>query len=234
MKLSNRNLIFKLIVVFVVATATSIWAYNYFSTKVFYLDDKKYSEKSSESNLTTKYTAWFGEPILITHYPDYKQLQINEKKYQLKELGSKEYKKTYLVTYPSGNTYTVEDVNNSGFLMAYDKNGELVFGIQAYSNNGRILSPGEEYYHPSSLVTVAYEKYHEPQGNIFIFILSILSFVYSWCLLRKESFQSFLFKLSYGLWVVNPEPSDFYFFITKVGAVAGMIMSGLFLLLSLK
>jgi hypothetical protein len=233
MKLSNRNFIFKWIAVIVVVTVTSIWANNYFSTKVFYLDNKKYSEKSTESTLTTKYTSWIGEPIQITHYPDYKQLQINGEVYQLKELESTEYKKTYLVIYPSGKTYTVEDVNDSGFLMAYDKNGELYFGIQAYSNNERILSPGEEYYHPSGLVTAAYDKYHELQGNIFIFILSILFFVYSWFVFRKESFQRFLFKLSYGLWVVDPEPSDFYFFVTKVGAVAGMIMAGWFLFQSL-
>jgi hypothetical protein len=232
--LSNRTFIVRLIAVLVVASVTSIWASNYFSTKVFYLDDKKYSEKSTNSTQTTKYTALFGELIWLTQYPDYKQLQIKGVKYQLKELESMGYKKTYLVTYPSGNIYTVEDVNDSDFLMAYDKNGELVFEFQAFSNNERILSPGEEYYLPSSLVTAAYENYHKLQGNIYIFILSILSFVYSWCLFRKEAFQRFLFNLSYGLWVVDPEPSDFYFFATKVGAVAGMIMSGLFLLLSLK
>lgn len=230
----KASIIFKLIAALVAVTITSIWAYSYFSTKVFYLDDHKYSQKSAESTLTIKYTAWFGKPIRISNKPDYKELQINGETYQLKELESKECEKTYQVTYPSGNTYTVEDENNSGFLMAYDKNGDLVIGLQAYSNTGRILSPGEEYYHPSSLVRAAYEKYHEPQGNVVIFIISILCFVYSWFLFRKESFQRFLFKISYGLWVVDPEPTEFYFFMTKVGAVAGMVISGLLLLLSLK
>ncbi|WP_256759877.1 hypothetical protein [Cohnella sp. WQ 127256] len=234
LKLSNRNFILKMIVLLVVVTVTSMWAYNYFSTKVFYLDDKKYSEKSAQSTLITKYTAWFGKPIRINNSRDVKELQIDEDTYLLKELGSTGDKETYLVTYPSGNVYTVEDVNHSGFLLAYDKNGEVVLGFQAYSNNERILSPGEEYYHPSSLVTAAYDKYHERQGNVFLFILSILFFAYCWCVFRKEAFQRFLFKLSYRLWVVDPEPSDFYFFMTKAGAVGGMVVCGLGLLLSLK
>jgi hypothetical protein len=234
MKLSNRKFIFKMIVLLVVVTVTALWAYNYFSTKVFYIDDNKYSEKSAESTQITTYTAWFGKPIQISNSQDFKELQIDKDTYLLKELESTVDKETYLVTYPSGNVYTVEDVNHSGFLMAYDKNGDLLFGFQAYSNNERILSPGEEYYHPSSLVTAAYDKYHERQGNVFIFIFSILFFVYSWCVFRKEAFQRFLFKISYGLWVVDPEPSDFYFFMTKVGTVVGMVASGLLLLQSLK
>ncbi|BBI31320.1 hypothetical protein [Cohnella abietis] len=166
------------------------------------IDVKKYSEKSVESTLITNYSAWFGKPIRIINSGDIKKLQIEKDTYLLEKLKSTENKETYLVTYPGGNVYTVEDVNHSGFLMTYDKNGDIVFGVQAYSNNQRILSPGEEYYPPGSLVTATYDQYHERQGNAFIFIVSLVFLVYSWYVFRKESLQRFLFKLSYRLWVL--------------------------------
>lgn len=206
--------------VIVVVTVASIWAYGYFNTKVFYLDGHQYLENTSK--------------IRIDSNGEFRELQIDGETYRLKELESTEDKVTYQVAYPNGNVYTVEDVNHSGFLMAYDKKGDLVLEVRAYSNGGRILSPGEEYYSPSSLVAAAYDKYYEKQGNVFIFILSVLFFVYSWFLFRKERLQRIHFKLSYRLWVVDPEPSEFYFFMTKVGAVVGMVLSGLFVLYSLK
>jgi len=230
----SRDFIIKLIFIIVIASATSLWAYNYFSTKVFYIDDHKYSEKPTESDRQTRYMAWSGEPIWITQYPDYKQLQVNGEVYRLKELESTEYKRVYQVIYPNGNSYTVEDVNNSGFLMAYDKKGELFIELQVYSNHGSILAQGEKFYHPSSLVTAAYDHYHQHQGNVFIFTLSIACFIYCWYVYRKESFQRFLFKISYGVWVVDPEPSDMYFFAMRISAIAVMVMSGLFVLYSLK
>lgn len=233
MKPIKMSFILKLIALLILVPIILIWAYNYFSEKVFYLDDKTYSESSAESMITT-YTTRLGEIIQITQYPDYKQLQINSEMYRIHENGSKDHEKTYLVTYPSGKTYTVKDVSNSGFLMAYDENGELVSGLTVYANSERILSPGEEYYPPSSLVSASYDKYHLQRGNVFLFIMSILIFGYSWCLFRIEAFQRLLFKISYGLWVVDPEPTEFYFSVTKLGAIAGMIMSVITLLISLK
>ena len=117
--------------------------------------------------------------------------------------------------------------------MAFDENDEMVVSIVAYSNNERILSPNEQYYHPSSLVVAAYNEYHEKQGNLIIFIISLIFFVFSWLLFSNKSLQLFIFHISYSLSVVEPEPSDFYFSTTKLGAVGGMIASVIFFFQSL-
>jgi len=127
----------------------------------------------------------------------------------------------------------VKNLNNDDFLVPFDENGEMYFGISMYVDNKRALSPGEEFYHPSNLVTIAYEQYHENQGNVALFIISVLFFIVSWLLFSVKALQMALFYMSHRLDVVDPEPTDFYFTSTKFGAVFGMIASIVFFIMSL-
>jgi len=233
MKIANIIVIMKRIVIAIIFISIVVWAYNYYSEKVFYINDIKYLENTHEHNNITSYTDNSGNVIKLTIHQNYKELEIESESYRIEKNRKNEYEKTFIVSYPSGRTYTVKDLNNNNMLVAFDENDEMFISTVAYSSDGPIFSSIEQYYHPSSLVAAAYKEYHEQQGNLIIFVISLIFFAFSWLLFSNKSLQLFLFHISYGLSVVDPEPSDFYFATTKIGAVGGMIASFVFFIQSL-
>jgi len=233
MKIANSIVIIKRTLIAIFFISIAVWAYNYYSEKVFYINDVKYVKHAPEHNNITSYTDNTGNEIRLIKHGDYRELEIASESYRIEETKLNAFEDTFIVTYPSGKTYTVRNINNNDFLMAFDEKDEMVISTVAYSNGERIHSSNDLYHHPSSLVAAAYDEYHEQQGNLIIFILSLIFFVFSWMLLSNKSLQLFLFHISYGLSVVDPEPSDFYFVTTKIGAVGGMFASFVFFIQSL-
>ncbi|URN93032.1 MAG: hypothetical protein NAG76_14405 [Candidatus Pristimantibacillus lignocellulolyticus] len=219
MKLAYMIVIIKRLLIAIVFISIVVWAYYYYSEKIFYINDIKYSENALEPKNITYYTASGGNEIRLIKHEDYRELDISGKIFKIEETKVDVLEKTFIVTYPSGKTYTVRNYNSNDLLLAFDENDEMYISTVAYSNNGPIFTSNEQHYHPSSLVSAAYEEYHERQGNLIIFILSLILFVLSWLLFSNKSLQMFIFHLSYGLDVVDPEPSDFYFATTKLGAL---------------
>ncbi|MCJ8014239.1 hypothetical protein MUG84_21230 [Paenibacillus sp. KQZ6P-2] len=218
MKLSTLIIIFCLIVA---AFLLTWFAKSYFSEKVFYLNTHMYKKGSEQDNLLIYHT--FSGPSIEVHVLDQdRKVIINNEEYSIQHTADSN-SQTYQVTYPSGHRYKVED--QSGYLLSFDEKGELFIpGVIVYSGNWRILQPGEEEYVPSSLVTAAYADYHYKRGNVELFILSFVLLIYGWCGFRYEKFQNFMFLISLrSVWVNDPEPSDFYYFMCKVGGVLTMI-----------
>lgn len=198
------------------------FASSYFSQSVFYADGEKY-KKASEQNGMITYESRRGPTIDIVTRDDTRVVVINEEEYLISTINNTEGT-TFHITYPNGNWYKVEGQPNR--MTTYDADGHYVTQGTVYIGNKRILSDGEELYHPRSLVQAAYPEYHEKQGTPAFFWLAILLFIYGWCGFRYEKFQYFLFILSLKwIWTNDHEPSDFYYFMCKLGGIMAMIGS---------
>ncbi|WP_018755443.1 hypothetical protein [Paenibacillus terrigena] len=196
------------------------FANTYFSESVFYVNDYKYKQANEQGNLV-RYTAGSVPSIDVQIDGQNRNVIIHQETYSIhKSIGLYESNQ-YRLTYPNGHQYTVND--QSGYLMSFDAKGEIV-GPPVYIGRERRLLDGEEKYYPSQLVTAAYSEYHTAQGSSGLFILSLLLFIYGWCGFRYEKFQNFLFFISLRwIWVNNAEPSDFHYFMCKLGGVILMI-----------
>ncbi|WP_379321875.1 hypothetical protein [Paenibacillus puldeungensis] len=165
------------------------------------------------------YQAKNGPSIKVRKDGELRIVTIQANEYFIKNVGG-ESLNNYEVNYPNGHQYKVED--NSGFLLSFDQKGELVTEYGTLYVNGKPIIPGgaETPYSPSQLVTAAYPEYHTKQGSLFLLYLSFFFMILGWCSFRYRKFQDFQFLLSFHwLWVNDPEPSDFYYFMSKVGGV---------------
>ncbi|WP_088547196.1 hypothetical protein [Paenibacillus aquistagni] len=195
-----------------------VWASSYYSKMTFSIDDIAYSKMSETTNAIVYTSSFWHNHKQITVErisEEEKQVILNGEAYTVRQLQvADEFSHLeYLVTYPNGKAYRVEDRN--GMLMAFDENGEWVIHAVAYSGGQRILQPDEEYYYPSAFVDAAYEQYHQPNGvfNLFLFAIAALAIGYS--MFRFEGLRMWLFKFSYSLWVDHGEPSELYHYTSK-------------------
>lgn len=226
MELSKRNKISIVLIILCIIISTvliTILANTYFSESIFYINQHKYKQENAHNNMV-KYHARSDAPSVEVSINDQnRKVSINNEEYSILNYKSVAGN-TFEVSYPSGHTYEV--VDQSGFFMAYDEKKEYVPEISLYVNGERILQEGDEEYYPSELVVAAYPEYHTKQGSLPFFILSFFLLIYGWCGFRYEKFQNFQFLLSLRwIWVNDAEPSDFYYFMCKVGGVLVMIGS---------
>lgn len=206
------------------------FASSYFSQSVFYVDGEKY-KKASEQNGMITYESRRGPSIDIIPKDDIQVVVINKEEYVITHINNTTETRFH-INYPDGNWYRIEGQSN--LMTSYDKNGDYVTQGTFYIGNQRILRDGEELYHPSSLVRAAYPEYHEKQGTPALYWLAILLFIYGWCGFRYEKFQNFLFILSLKwIWTNDHEPSDFYYFMCKLGGIIAMFGSIALLIKSL-
>ncbi|MWV42147.1 hypothetical protein GRF59_00755 [Paenibacillus sp. HJL G12] len=202
------------------AVAIIIFAKSYFSVHVFHVNNHTYRQSAEQSNIIT-YRANSGPSIAVHAVGQDRKVIINNEEFTIHRTSDSISSK-YQVVYPNGKKYEVDDQDR--FLLSRDENGEFIPDISMYVNNQRVLQDGEELYFPGELVTAAYPEYHSKRGSLFLFIVSILLLIYGWCGYRFEKFQRFLFFMSLRwVWVNDPEPSDFYYFMSKVGGVLTMI-----------
>lgn len=193
--------------------------YVYFSERVFYLDSHLYKLHESEDGVKI-YRSSSGPEVSVQETDEGKIVTIEGENYVIRELINRDHHKNLNVSviYPDGNWYRVED--GYGHLMTYDRAGEFAPMIKVYVNGERRLRSDEPLYHPESLVISAYPVYHATRGVPGLTILSYLLLILGWSTFRYEKFQTFLFHLNfYRLWVEDPEPTDFYYFMTKVSGI---------------
>lgn len=216
-KISSILIITGLVVISVLLIS---FASSYFSESIFFLNNEKYKKVSEQPSHIT-YQSSNGPTIEVIPRDDKQVVRINDEDYVITQ-GNDMTGTIYHVSYPNGNEYTVQ--GQSDLMISYDKNGEFVPHVSFYVGNERILSEGEELYYPGSLVAAAYSEYHEMQGTPAFYWLAILMFIYGWCGFRYEKFQNFMFLISLKwIWTNDHEPSDFYYFMCKVGGVLTMV-----------
>jgi hypothetical protein len=200
------------------AVGVTWWAVRYYNERVFYFEMAKYRKVSQQGDTVTYRKGSGGEPVVVQSFADRKEVWLRGERYIVRaDAGGQEFQ----VAYPDGTTKTVGRIGKR-MLMAKDKNGDWAPEIVVHSGGERIVEPGGTYYTGAEIVRIADETFHERQGNPVLFVLAILLFVYGWCVFRYEAFVRALFRVSYRLWVEDPEPTDFYLFMAKVGGIVGM------------
>ncbi len=219
-----------LLVLVLIVAAVAGWAQSYYSKTFFYLDDVKYFKYEDSGSGTVEYRALFGRgsPVYVHKYESDRVIEAEGERYQIhgKEGMSGEWE-PYAVVYPDGTEFRVEPFGQDGF-QVFDQAGEWVLPpavIQVGLGN-KIRDPDSPRYFPADLAAASDEAFHQPNGSVGFFLLAVALFIFNWCSIRYEAFQRFMFHISpSNLMVSDPEPSDFYFFMCKVGGVFGMIVS---------
>ncbi|WP_244879111.1 hypothetical protein [Paenibacillus lautus] len=206
----------------------TVWAQGYYSKKVFHMEGLKYAKYADLGSGSIEYRASFGrgEPIYVHTYEEEKRVEIAGEIYEIREYGKESgYSASYEVLYPGEKAYRAKPFGDRSFL-SYDEKGEMMVpGIMFSDGTGQVhrSDPEEPRYFPSELVKASDVRYHDPNGSVGFFILALVMLIYAWCGFRYEAFQRFLFHISPSNWMVeNPEPSDFYFFMCKVGGIFGI------------
>lgn len=195
---------------------------HYYSVPVFYLDQAKYTLERTESSKSL-YTSSSGPKVLVQDMGDNRLVFLDGKTFSIiyeKALSGFAYE----VRYPEGTTYRV--TRQGDMFLALDEQGDFIPELTMEVNGTRVLSPGEERYFPSALVIAAHPEFHDSQGIFGILVLSVTLFIFGWCTFRYEKFQRILFWASLRwIWFEQPEPSDFYFFTSKISGIIIMLGS---------
>ncbi|MGF9698533.1 DUF6199 family natural product biosynthesis protein [Paenibacillus sp. MABNR03] len=192
----------------------------YFTEHIFYADNNKYSFDHKQGNQMI-YRSGTADSIQVQVEQQKRTVSISDQKYIITELSSTPIP-TYSVSYPNERKYEVKD--QSGLLLSFDEQGNIVNSVSFYVNNQRVISEGEERYSPDTIVTAAYPLYHYTQGEPVYLFLALAGLIFGWCSFYYRKFQDILFLLSLRwIWVNDPEPSDFYYFMTKIGGIVVMV-----------
>ncbi|MFD0670302.1 DUF6199 family natural product biosynthesis protein [Cohnella sp. GCM10027633] len=192
----------------------------YFAEPVFYLDNHLFRLADEKGELAV-YRSSTADSVQVRQDGGKRIVEIDGESYTVEEAVTSPASK-YRLTYPGGRTYDSE--RHNGMWWTYDDKGELVLGVMRYAGDNRILSEGEEIYPPAQLVIAAYSEYHLKRGTPELLYLALAAVVFGWCGFRYRKFQDLNFKLSfYWLYVRDPEPTDFYYFMCKVGGIACML-----------
>ncbi|MBO7748885.1 hypothetical protein I8J29_32405 [Paenibacillus sp. MWE-103] len=218
-KLRNPSVLF-FAALAAVTLAVALLSHSYFTDRAFYLNQDRYTLQRLQGDLAT-YRGGSAGPVGVRVSGGGKRtVRIGADDYVIAKTSAPPLPAAYTVAYPNGHRYAVED--NNGMLLSYDAKGELVVDIAAYSGGVRIDEPIETYL-PASLVAAAYPDYHRAQGRPGFLFLALAFMIFGWCCFRYERFQTRLFYLSpRQLLYDNPEPSDFYYFMSKAGGIAVM------------
>lgn len=226
-RLKTYFIIAGIIAASVIITLFARW---YFFENALRVDNIAYKKTSVEANII-KYHSSYGPGIKVVIKDPVREVYIEEELYRVirsEGPASTEYK----VEYADGHYYTIVDQNGS--LMTYDERGEPAIMITAYEGNKRILGENDERYLPSWILLAAYPDYQPKRGNLFAFIGALLLMVYGWCIFKYEWFQNFLFLISLKwIWTNSQEPSDFYYFSSKIGGIVLIVLAMSLLIKSL-
>lgn len=206
------------------------WAQSYYSKKFFYLDDAKYFKYEDSGSGTIEYRAAFGRgnPVVVHARALERVIETGGESYLVRGTEGLEGEwEPYAVVYPAGTEYRVEPFGQDGF-QVFDQAGEWVLppAVMHVGLGNKIRDPDSLRYFPADIAAASDEAFHQPNGGVGFFLLAVALFIFNWCGFRYEAFQRFLFHISpSNLMVSDPEPSDFYFFMCKVGGVLGMVVS---------
>ncbi|QMV44546.1 hypothetical protein [Cohnella cholangitidis] len=214
----------------IAATGIAFFARSYFSESVFYINQHRY-KTHEEHGESIRYRSGAAPSVEVQIEIQNRKLIIDGQTYTISRSSNVQGTR-FKILYPNGHQYEVDD--HSGTLMSVDSSGEPLMESSFYVNGQRVIHEGEERFFPSSLVIAAYSEYHSKQGSPVLFGLSFLLLIYGWCGYRYLRFQKLMFILSLRwIWVRDPEPNVFYYFMCKVGGVIAMIGAVLLALKSL-
>lgn len=208
--------------VIVVAVIVAILSKPYFTEPVFDLNGHIYTLDRDQGNFVT-YRSGSAGPVQVRIDEPTRTVLIDSQAFTVVKNGDP-YNIKYSVSYPDGRRFEVRD--QSRLLLSFDEKGDLIFPNTVSVNGQSARGDDEEAYFPAALVTTAYPEYHEKRGVPGFLFLALGLMIYGWCSFRYRNFQDVTFWLSLKwIWVEDPEPSDFYYFMCKVGGILLMCLS---------
>ena len=215
--MKQKKVIASFIVTLIAFVMVIIWAISYYSQdvvedywgrleyKIVKINEQNYKLQAYNQSIIDIYVA--GEKrTLIYEGKAYKVEPYNEPN-------------TYIVTFPSGNSYTVYGYLNYGELITDQAEEEVVV-----DNSEAALAP--------FLVKASYEHYFTKLGDWKGFIKALLLFSLALAVFLVKKLQFLLFHISY-LFVKEPEPTAFYYIFCKIVMAICMFYAGLIFIKSL-
>jgi len=207
-----------------------LWASQHYNEDVVYLNEKKYRVAShTEQEIVLQAS---DRKIVVQIDGQNRTVIINGVKYEISWTDNVNF--PYLVTYPTGQQLKVANGANYAFTMEEEL---YIPHPKVVTSGGTVISNSPQYeylpFYPTNLVNVAYEQFYEQQGLWSGFIFSLILTSFGIALFLSEKLQLLLFSLRYGLDVVDPEPSDFYYLSTKVSGVIIAVVGIVFFLMTL-
>lgn len=211
-----------LICVVIVSLLVGILSRPYFTEPIFYVDQHKYTYDHEQGNQIT-YRSGTAAPIQVTGDHQKHTVIIDNENYIITRISSTP-NATYNVFYADGRKYTVEQQSEQ--LISYDAQGNMLSPVNMYIDGQSVIEDHEEHYNPATLVTVAYPEYHHTPGTPILLFIALAGLIYGWCSFYYPRFQKFQFLLSLRwIWSKDPEPSEFYYAMSKIGGIACMIVA---------
>ncbi|WP_438434763.1 hypothetical protein [Gorillibacterium sp. sgz500922] len=198
--------------------AAVVWSIPRFGDPVFHVDGAKYRYAGTSGGGELYRTKGQGEPITIRHDGKRTEIHIGQEAFQVQRMDAVEGADQYEVTDSIGTRVAKE---LSGLVLVRQENGEFVpefIGYAVTSNGERIYSDPQEHPVPAgTLVQIADPTLWTKDGQVGYYLLGVFLLAVSWLRCR---FVEFFFRLEYGLWVEDPEPTDFYLLVNRVGSIA--------------
>lgn len=211
-----------LICVVIVSIFVGILSRPYFTEPIFYVDQHKYTYDHKQGNQIT-YRSGAAAPIQVTVNQQKRTVSIDQQNFVITQVASTPIA-TYHLVYPNDRKYTVEQQSEE--LVSYDENGKMLSPVNMYIDDQRVIDNHEEHYNPATLVTVAYPEYHHTPGTPVVLFIALAGLIYGWCSFYYPKFQKFQFLISLRwIWSKDPEPSEFYYVMCKIGGIACMIVA---------
>jgi len=205
-----------------------LWASRYYTTDVVLFNNHEYKLEYADESYKL-YTSSYGPPIKLYEGNNLKVIAVDEEKYTIWNSLVTETSQAYAVHYPDGRVYSVEHLNKENKLIVSDNNFQIALKViphETYSMDGL-------KYTPTDIVQVAYEKYYKKRGKWQVFIIAIIILLFGYYVTTNRKLQMLIFHLRYGIDVNEPEPTPFYFVITKLGGGVMIFIATLIFFMSL-
>lgn len=230
MKLTSAKTWLLTAVVVILLFMTTVMAVRYFSTPMVSFERLDYIMKEQSGDKRVYRTSHGYSEVIVTGEGDNRTVAVDGIVYKVTRMGEGE-RPHYRFEYPDGNVLKggYEDDWSPRFVIE-DEQGHVEEEPLFHVVTG---DPPLQPEHPilaSALARIAFEPVSQGRGTPFFYwiglgMLPIAAICWRYPLLG--------FKLRYALWVENPEPTEFYIYMAKVGAVVTAVLGIAFMIRSL-
>jgi len=218
-----------LILLSAVLLAAIVWSIPRFGERVFYLDDAKYRLAGQSGDTAVYRTRGNGEPVTVLQHGDTVDIRIGQEAMQVRLLEKSAERILYEVIDSVGSRKA--ELQWNGMVLIQGAGGEFFPEIYGYSggSNGKkyIFDTDGHPYPAATLLRIADPSLQPKDGKAYYYLFGGLLLAAGTIHYR---FRDFFFRLQYGLWVEDPEPTDMYLFVNKGVSVAVAVVGICFLI----
>lgn len=214
----------------VLLLAAIVWSIPRFQDRVFYVNDNKYRLAEHTGNSSVYRSLWIESPITVTETGGGStyDILIEKERIHVQLLQESEEERVYDIVDAQGNRRA--KLQRYGWVEVSQPDGSYAPEFFGYSvTNGQKVpfNTGGHDYPAMTLIEMTDPSLQAKNGKPYYYTLGVILLTGS---IIGWRFREFFFKLRYILWVEDPEPTDFYLFMTKIGCIAMAVVGVCFLL----